>query len=138
MADHRIGQRPKSVDEEWVGPHGGRENVTAETDRALIVRAVHELLVMQREMSDRFGKIFVDIGQIHSRLAAVERHNRGSQNDLEALAKVAKDSAVEITTVHDLRMLLKSTKRKAWAAAGGIFVAIVTAYLCMKLGVKLP
>ena len=102
---------------EWVGPDGSREDVSAVSDRALVLRAVHEALCTRH-----------DLGALVRELALVRRKvDRGEE---------------EITLVRDLRKALASVRRTMWKRTVGAFFAVMVilmaAYLAGKLGLHAP
>jgi len=110
---------------EYVGPDDAREDVTDVTDRALVLRAVHEVLCTRHDI----GKLLAELGSVATRLTVIEKKQRASGQWQEQ----AED---EITLVKDLRKTVKHWRSRAIGAAIAVIVAVVTAYVCMKLGIK--
>ncbi len=98
-----------------VGPEGSVEDVTEVTDRDLILRAVHEVLVVQFQL----GKLAAEVGE---------------------LARKQSRDAEEITIVRELRKDVKTWKRRAISFAGAVAVIVVAGltlgYLASRFGFK--
>lgn len=112
---------------EWVGPKEAREEVSGYTDRALIIRALDEVLCLRFDL----GKIVGEQGRAASRLLRLERRVHRQGNTLE-------EAEEEITLVRDLRKLVKRSKRRFWLAVVGLVATIATSYILMRLGVRIP
>lgn len=119
-ADRMPPPYPPKPAPEWVGPDGAREDVSGHSDRALILRAVHEVLIMRQD----FGAVVRELGEVRK---AQRRSGRWQEH--------ADD---EITLVRDLRRTLGTWKRRAYGALVAILVIVVGAYVCMKLGLRAP
>jgi hypothetical protein len=105
---------------EFVGPPGAQEDVSALSDRALLVRMANAVFCLEHQ-----------VGGIARELADVRRQQRRSGRWQEH----AED---EITAVRDLRKLVKTWRSRALAGAGAVLIAVATAYVLIKLGLKVP
>ncbi len=106
--------------QEWVGPEGDQENVARVTDRDLILRCVHELMCMRQD----FGKMLAEVGRWGQRVRTLEDWRNGSDD--------------EITAVRDMRDIVRRSKRTVLGVAVGAAAIVIAAYVCMKLGIKIP
>lgn len=101
---------------EFVGPadaRGVREDVSGWELRALVVRTLDEVL----HMHTAIGGIMRELGRVQ----------RKQSQDGE-----------EITLVRNLRKDLKKARTWGRGTLTAILVLVVAAYVCMKLGLKLP
>lgn len=114
MVDQR---QPRSA-AEWVGPEGSREDVSSHTDRALLLRAIHEVLVLRHD----FGKLLAEVSGVQKRLNHVSRWSQDAED--------------EITLVKDLRRTVKQWRSRTIGAIIAVLVLVAASYVCAKLGIK--